>query len=238
MDIRKLRRSIVLCAAVLLSLAQAVASDRINKLTRVDETLLYDEVCNGLDKNCRPVTIGIKLVGNDVVYTILNADFKPGHSFTIKDVQVPKYDDVTPWVAFMGGNLLYPFEYIYAVQGLLDDEDKWVVAVFDEDDGSSSNSKNMVSEDGEIYYNETSDFDKLYDYSLIWHENAWFLKKNSSASGSDPAGTIYTLRTKSALNEIPTTDRVPAKGAYTMGGIKVDKADKGLYILDGKKVIR
>ena len=94
-----------------------------------------------IDKNfvAHPVIIDIN--GSDVIYTILGDDFKSIKTFTIKNVYNSKKEDSYVY------EISYPQEfnmsdrfsfydgaYPFAIQGLLDDEDEWVINIENRDE--------------------------------------------------------------------------------------------------------
>ncbi len=234
MDIKDMRRSLVICMAVILAMMPMTASGQeylVNKVTEVAVLDEYDEVLCGIDKNLNNVTIAVKQTGRELTYSILDSNLKPTHSFVINNVR-EKIGDINSSLYFDLTDNNYYFEYndhcsIVAIQGLLEDENKWsVIAVFDDYKTS------LVSEDGEIYITKVSSYDPTISYTFTWVDGVWYLQKGQ---------VYYTLRSEnrpSAVNEIPTAEAMPVRGVYTLDGVKADKADKGMYIVDGKKVVR
>ena len=230
MDIKDMRRSLVICMAVILAMMPMTASGQeylVNKVTEV-AVLDYSDVLCGIDKNFNEVTVGVKQSGKELTYSILDCNLKPTHTFVINNVREHIIDSSCCF-DIEDGNFVFEYNYgsIVAIQGLLDDENKWsVIAMFDDYKTS------LVSEDGEIYITNVNSNESTISYAFTWVDGVWYLKKGQ---------VYYTLRSEnrpSAVNEIPTAEAMPVRGVYTLDGVKVDKAYKGMYIVDGKKVMR
>lgn len=217
-----MRRGLTLCLMVIIALTQAVAFSQVNKLTRVDESDNYDEVVYGVDKNNNLVSVGVTRTGSVLTFSILDGDFKPACSFVVKSksgIAISEYH----FTIYGIGNWDYS---LCLVQGLLDDEDKWVANV---KFGGNSGEEVIIDEDGEIYPIDGLDADGAY---IQWIGDRWYLRDYHQ---------FYTLRTKdrpSAVNEISEADAEHIKGIYTLDGVKIGRAEKGLYIINGKKVVK
>ncbi len=221
--LKNICRGLAICMAMLLALSQMAVSAQINKLTKVTECHNYDEVGVGVDKNSNIVRVGVTQTGSVLTFSILDGNFKPTYSFVVNNVA--KFDpnqehgrdialsDIRLWLSEL---------YVNIVQGLLDDEDKWVACVYEGDSGDFA----LVDEDGEIYLTNPP---SCY---LDMIGGVWYITDYDD---------YYTLRTKdrpSAVNEISEADAEHIKGIYTLDGVKTDRAKKGLYIINGKKVVK
>lgn len=123
------------------------------------------------------------------------------------------------------------YNYPVAVQGLLDNEHDWCffVKVGKDDD---TYEKVIVNEEGKRLLTIT---DGMYLFGTF---HRWFIYCESDSGY--PKG-VYTLRTTfptTEVNRYPDTESVRPKGIYTLEGVKVDRTEKGVYIVDGKKILK
>ena len=84
--------------------------------------------------------------------------------------------------------------------------------------------------DGILYY-DGSNFRELQQAVVAWDANLW------SCTMEDGA---YPVLMQTAIGIQPVTDKRfanPSSGIYTLTGVRLTKANKGLYIIDGRKVL-
>ena len=82
-----------------------------------------------------------------------------------------------------------------------------------------------------ILYYDGSNFQELQKSVVAWDSNLWTCTMEEGA---------YPVLLQSAIGIKPVTDGIEgtvSSGIYTLTGVRVQKPVKGLYIINGRKVL-
>lgn len=153
--------------ALLLFLGALAANAKAPELRKIGEIqYIYGRYTFGkaLDKDGNLLRVTADVVGADIEYKFYDSEYRVSNSFRIKNVHS---ETSTSSMTVIQGypykidfdrsyNLFYIDGDVLAVQGLLDDEDKWVVVVADLSGDHNTDMFKLYSEDGELLYSEPS----------------------------------------------------------------------------------
>lgn len=146
------------------------------ELTPIFDMSAHYDCGVAIDKNFITHPLIIDINGTDATYTILGNGFKPIKTFTIKNaysshIGESGYEDIVlqpDKVYYYGTFSIYDVESAFALQGLLDDEEKWVIAIYD---------SNNAFYDRTVYY--TEDGIQLPNFSgTIYCFGKWYAVKD------------------------------------------------------------
>lgn len=125
------------------------------ELTPIFDMSAHYDFDLAIDKNLVAHPVIIDINGTDATYTILGDGFKPTKTFTIKNAYTTYIDEnygtesqeKSPTnISTLDYASLYQMETPMAIQGLLNDEDKWVISIY--------NSCSQIKEDRYLFYTE------------------------------------------------------------------------------------
>lgn len=166
------------------------------ELTPIFDMSAHYDFGLAIDKNFVGHPVIIDINGSDATYTILGDGFKPIKTFTVKNAYASKnegsYVRIEPYYITNSG-LSYTYDEVhpFAIQGLLDDEEKWVIAI-------------RIDYDSKIYYSE--DGDKLPDIgSATYCFGKWYV---------DNFGQIMSFRKNESSKSIEAVANAIKGRAY------------------------
>lgn len=238
-----MKRLFTVCLIAAVAIVQLVSFANELTLTRVTSYDDYDAIRCGIDYKGDAILIGLKQDGDAIIYSFLDSeDLTPYKTCRISGVYGEFREDghysYRPWTS-MGVYAAVMLYDIYtspvAVQGLLDNEHDWCffVNVGKDDD---TYEEVIVNEEGKRLLTINDGMSLYGTCNSSWHRLYIYCESDSGY----PKG-VYTLRTTFPTTEVnrrPDTESVNPKGIYTLEGVKVDRTEKGVYIVDGKKILK
>lgn len=194
-------RNILLLFVFLLAAGASVSAKKPT-LTPVFDLNAHYDYGLGVDKNYKACPVVVDVSGSTVTFSILGEGFEVVKSFSIKDINPRAGLNLS-----FGSNFSRCYDdYAYAIQGLLDDEDKWVVA-------SGGDPKyEWYSEDGEKILEWEGYFGD--EYHPIYVFDKWYV-------GNDE-DVIMTFRSNEAGSEIVRVSDVVRSRVYPNPARKSD----------------
>lgn len=215
-------RNILLLFVFLLAAGAPVLAKKPT-LTPVFDLNAHYDYGLGVDKNYKACPVVVDVSGSTVTFSILGEGFEVVKSFSIKDINLDSDKCITGLNLSFNSNFSACYEdYAYAIQGLLDDEDKWVVAF-----ERYTRNYEWYSEDGEKIlewegnysddYHPIYVFDKWYVGWYVCNDIDMIMTFRSNEAGSEIVRVSYVVRSRVYPNPARKSDVVKVELAEPAG---------------------
>ncbi len=181
---KNMKKILMLLTALMAMSVVAVAQNV--KLTEVVNLGGHYDLSFGLDKNGKEQPLTVDVNGATVTYSFLGEDFSVVKTIEVKNgfKGDSRYNFVRgPERPYME-QAIAVYDYYhnpYAVQGLLDDEDEWVVFISDREEKTC-----------ELYNEDGTKIIAVDYFDLLFWQGKWYLMRDD---------TVYTLRSNESAAE-------------------------------------
>ncbi len=181
---KNMKKILMLLTALMAMSVVAVAQNV--KLTEVVNLGGHYDLSFGLDKNGKEQPLTVDVNGSTVTYSFLGEDFSVVKTIEVKNgfKGDSRYNFVRgPERPYME-QAIAVYDYYhnpYAVQGLLDDEDEWVVFISDREEKTC-----------ELYNEDGTKIIAVDYFDLLFWQGKWYLMRDD---------TVYTLRSNESAAE-------------------------------------
>lgn len=211
-------KNFILLLSALLAAAMPTAAQN-KELTKILEISDYYDLGAAVDKNCDSYPVIVTIDGEKAVYEIRNKNFSVMKTIVINGGYKEEKEAGGYVTTITRPSYLYThddFSYnetnpVHAMQGLLDDENEWVVFIENE----TEDSYYVYSEKGELITTLKTDDELNDDWEIIF-SGKWYLVRHTfpGMSNLPEPVEIYSLRSNENNNSVKSVSTTTKSRVY------------------------